>query len=114
MQEVLCIYLFCQCSFWMKYVWLELESSVFKHHGVTHSRHQQQFSINVWSGILVDCWAGTQVLLHRLTGNRYQYFLLHDLPKLLEDVPLAIRAWMWYMCKGAVAQFSCVLLGVSQ
>jgi hypothetical protein len=52
-------------------------------------RHQQQFSINVWAGIVGDCVAGSHVSPHRLTGNRYRGFLLHDLPELLEAVPLA-------------------------
>jgi hypothetical protein len=55
-------------------------------------RHQQQFSINVCARIVGDCLAGPHVLTLRLTGYHYQDFLLHDLPKLLEDVPLAVRA----------------------
>jgi hypothetical protein len=47
------------------------------------------------------CWwlflVGCHVLSHRLTGSHYRDFLLHDLPKLLEDVPLAVRARMWYV-----------------
>jgi hypothetical protein len=43
---------------------------------------------------------------HRLTGNHYRDFLLHDLPKLLGDVPLAVRALMLYMHDGAPAHFS--------
>jgi hypothetical protein len=49
---------------------------------------------------------GPHVLPHWLTGSHYWDFLLHDLPKLLEDVPLAVRAWMWYMHNGAPAHFS--------
>jgi hypothetical protein len=49
---------------------------------------------------------GPHVLPHRLTGNHYRDFLLHDLPKLLEDVPLAVRARMWYMHDGAPAYSS--------
>jgi hypothetical protein len=30
----------------------------------------------------------------------------HDLPKLLEDIPLAVRVRMWYMHEGAPAHFS--------
>jgi hypothetical protein len=45
-------------------------------------------------------------LPHRLTGNHYRYFLLHVLPNLLEDVPLAVRAQMWYMHDSAPAHFS--------
>jgi hypothetical protein len=53
-----------------------------------------------------DCLVGRHVLPHRLTGNHYRDFLLHYLPKLLEDVPLAVRARMWYMHDGAPAHLS--------
>jgi hypothetical protein len=56
-------------------------------------------SINVWAGIVDD-------LPHRLTANHYRDALLHDLPKLLEGVPLAVRARIWYMHAGAPAHFS--------
>jgi hypothetical protein len=36
-----------------------------------------------------------------LQAAAYQNFLLHDLPKLLEYVPLAVRKWIWYMHDGA-------------
>jgi hypothetical protein len=57
-------------------------------------RYQQQFSSNMWVGIFGDCLVGPHVLPHRLTGNHYRDFLLHDLPKLLEAVPLPVRAGM--------------------
>jgi hypothetical protein len=69
-------------------------------------RHQQQYNINVWARIVGDSLVGLHVLPHRLTGNRYRDFLLHDLPKLLEDVPLAVRTPLWYMDGGAPAHFS--------
>jgi hypothetical protein len=56
--------------------------------------------------IVGDCFVGPHVLPHRLTGSHYRDFLLHDLPKLLEDVPLAVGARMWYMHDGAPAHFS--------
>jgi hypothetical protein len=40
-------------------------------HGVIHSRDQQQFSINVWAGIVVGSLVGPHVLPHHLTGNHY-------------------------------------------
>jgi hypothetical protein len=52
-------------------------------------RRPQQFSINMWAGIAGDCFVVPDVLPHRLAGNHYRHFLLHDLPKLLEIVPLA-------------------------
>jgi hypothetical protein len=45
-------------------------------------------------------------LSYRLTGNHYWDFLLHVLPKLPEDVPLAFRARMWYMHVDAPAHLS--------
>jgi hypothetical protein len=39
-------------------------------------------------------------LSHQLTGNHYRDFLSHYLPKLQEDVPLAVSARMWYMLDG--------------
>jgi hypothetical protein len=55
---------------------------------------------------------GQYVLPHRLTGNHYRDILLHDLPKLLEVVPLAVRARVWYMHDGAPAHFSRVVRDV--
>jgi hypothetical protein len=45
------------------------------HHGVIHSRHQQQLSINVWAGIVGKCLVSPHVLLHQLTFNNYRDFL---------------------------------------
>jgi hypothetical protein len=49
---------------------------------------------------------GPQVLPHRLTGNHYRDFLWHDLLKIPEDVPGAVRARMWYMHDCVSAHFS--------
>jgi hypothetical protein len=46
----------------------------------------------MWAGIVGECLVGLHILPHQLAGNHYQDFLLYDLPKLLEDVPLAVRA----------------------
>jgi hypothetical protein len=42
----------------------------------------------------------------RLTVNHYRDFLLHELPKLPEGVPLAVRTSLWYMHNGAPAHLS--------
>jgi hypothetical protein len=55
-------------------------------------RHQQQFSINVWVGIVGDCSIGWYGLSHRLIGNYYRDFLSRGVTKLQEDVPVAVRA----------------------
>jgi hypothetical protein len=69
-------------------------------------------SINVSAGIVGDCSIGLHVLSHRLRGNHCRDFLLYALPYLLEDVPLAVRAPMWYMHDGALAHFSCAVRDV--
>jgi hypothetical protein len=46
------------------------------HHGVIHCRHQQQFSINVWAGIVGECLVGPHVSLHQLTVNHYRDFII--------------------------------------
>jgi hypothetical protein len=61
------------------------------------------------AGIVGECLVGPHVLPHRLTRNHYRDFLSHDLPKLLEDVPLAVRARMWYMHDGAPTHISCAV-----
>lgn len=56
---------------------------------VCQARHQQQFGLNVWAGIVGDCLVGLHVLPARLTGAVYRNFIQHTLPDLLhEDVPL--------------------------
>jgi hypothetical protein len=66
-------------------------------HAAIHSTHQQQFRINVWTGIVGDCLLGSHVLPHNFPGNNYGDFLLHNLPKLLEGVPLAVSSQMCYV-----------------
>jgi hypothetical protein len=44
-----------------------------------HPRHQKQFSINMWTGIVDNCLARPLVLSLHLTGNHYRDYLLHDL-----------------------------------
>jgi hypothetical protein len=74
--------------------------------GVVHSRRPQQLNIIVWAGIVRECLVGPHVLSYQLTGNHCRDFVLHDLPKLLEDVPLEVRARVWYVHDGAPAHSS--------
>jgi hypothetical protein len=64
------------------------------------------FTLSVQNALVGDCLVCLHVLPHRLTNNHYRDFLLHDLPKLLEDVPLVVGARMWYMHDCAQAHFS--------
>lgn len=70
-------------------------------HAVFETKDQHRFAINVWAGILGDRLIGPVVLPNRLNGLDYHNFLVNDLPRLLEDVPLIQRQRMWYMQDGA-------------
>jgi hypothetical protein len=69
-------------------------------------RHQHQFLINVWAGIVGDHLFGPNVSKARLTGNDYPQFLREELPVMLEDVPLTVRQKMWFQHDGAPAHYS--------
>jgi hypothetical protein len=69
-------------------------------------RHQYQFSINVWAGIVGDHLLGPHVEPARLTGNDYQQFLREELPVMLGDVPLTVRQKILFQHDGALAHYS--------
>jgi hypothetical protein len=69
------------------------------------SRHQHQFSISAWGGILGDQLLGLVVLPNRLTGTVYHCFLVTNLPVLLEHVPLHQQQHMLFMHDGAAPHF---------
>lgn len=77
-------------------------------HAISEGHHQQQFSVNVWAGIVGDQLIGPFFLPNRLTGQIYRHFLEEELPGLLEDVPLNLRNRMFFMHDGAPAHFSLI------
>lgn len=78
-------------------------------HAVIEGRHQNQFSVNVWAGIVGDTVVGPHFFPNRLNGEVYYNFLRDDLPVLLEAVPLRTRALMWFMHDGAPPHFAAVV-----
>jgi hypothetical protein len=72
----------------------------------------QLFRMNVSAGIAGEYLVGPHVWPHRLTGNHCWDFLLYDLPRLLEDVPLTVRARMWYVHNCDPAHFNSSVRGV--
>ena len=82
------------------------EWSIENPHGIHFRNHQFGFSINVWSGIVGDCFIGPFRLPHRLNGESYLNFLQNNLKELLEDVPLHVIRNMYFMHDGAPAHFS--------
>lgn len=75
-------------------------------YGSIEARHQQRFSLNVWGGIIGNFLFGPVFLPSRLNGIAYHNFLVHELPQVLEDVPIRTRQRMWFMHDGAPAHFS--------
>nr|CAH7751240.1 unnamed protein product [Callosobruchus chinensis] len=90
-------------NFHNNHVWSEGNPHAFIEH-----HFQEQFSFNIWAGIIGNHFIGPYFLPHRLTVEQYQRFLVHVLPELLEEVPLRERCRMWYTHDGAPAHFSLV------
>ena len=49
---------------------------------------QHPFSVDVWCGVIGDQHIGPNFFPQRLAGDIYANFLHHELPALLENVPL--------------------------
>ena len=58
---------------------------------------QHRFSINVWCGIIDDMLMDPIILDDHMTGQNYLDFLQNELPKQLEDVPVATRIAMYVL-----------------
>lgn len=69
-------------------------------------RSQYQFKINYWTGILNGKIIGPFELPGNLNGAHYLHFLQNELPRLLEEVPLAIRRRMWLQNDGCPAHYA--------
>ena len=62
--------------------------------------------MNVWCGVLGNRLIGPFVFDNNLTGNTYEAFLRHELPGLLEDIPLMIRSQMYFQHDGAPPHYT--------
>lgn len=70
--------------------------------------NQHLWSVNTWCGILGGSIIGPYFFEGTLNGIRYAEFLGNDLIDLLENVPLLMRARMWFQQDGCPAHFSLV------
>jgi hypothetical protein len=57
-----------------RHIWCDVNP-----HNTVQSRHQQQFSVNVWAGIAGEYFVGPHALSHRLNGAAYLHLLEHIL-----------------------------------
>ena len=55
---------------------------------------QRRLSMNVWCGMIDDILTGPVILDNRMRGQNYLDLLQNELPKQLEDVPLATQIAM--------------------
>jgi len=75
-------------------------------HSRVETNFQCRFSINVWCGIIDDMLIGPVILDDRMTTQNYLDFLQNDLPKQLDDVPLATRIAMHFQHDGAPSHYT--------
>ena len=75
-------------------------------HGTAETNVQRRFSINVWCGMIDYMLIGPVILDDRMTGQNYLDFLQNELPKQLEDVPLATRIAMYFQHDGAPSHYT--------
>jgi Helix-turn-helix domain (DUF4817) len=75
-------------------------------HAIIEGRHQHQFSVNVWAGIIGNILVGPHFFPNRLNGDVYYNFIRDDLPELMDAVPLRTRLLMWFMHDGAPPHFA--------
>lgn len=62
---------------------------------------QRRFSVNVWCGVIGGRLVGPIFYEGTLDANRYLDFLNNEISELLGDLPLALRAQMYYHHDGA-------------
>ncbi|XP_022165622.1 uncharacterized protein LOC111030441 [Myzus persicae] len=70
-------------------------------HAIRIRGSQYKFSINIWCGLVGNTLLGPHELPARLNGQGFLYFIVHQLPVLLENVPLEEQETMWFMLDGA-------------
>ncbi|CAK1590996.1 unnamed protein product [Parnassius mnemosyne] len=75
-------------------------------HETREDRSQYMFKINLWTGIFNGSILGPIELPPTLNGENFLAFLQHQLPTLLENVPLQTRATMWYQNDGCPAHYA--------
>ena len=62
--------------------------------------------MSVWCGLLGNKLIGPFVFDNNLTGKTYEFFLMNELPGLLEDISLMIRSQMYFQHDGAPPHYT--------
>jgi len=74
--------------------------------GTVETNFQRRFSTNVWCGMIDDMLIGPVILDDHMTGQNYLDLLQNELPKQLDDVPLATRIVMYFQHDGAPSHYT--------
>lgn len=69
-------------------------------HWMQQAHTQVRWSVNVWAGIFGDRIIGPYFIDGKVDGDGYRKFLNDELVNLLEEVPLELRANMWFQQDG--------------
>ena len=69
-------------------------------HWMREVQYQGRWSVNVWCGIIGGRIIGPHIFEEHLNGHTYLDFLQNHLPVLLKDIPLNIRATMYFQHDG--------------
>ncbi|KAJ8915731.1 hypothetical protein NQ315_000666, partial [Exocentrus adspersus] len=72
---------------------------------VNHYQHNN-WSLNVWDGIVHNFVIGPHIFEGRVTGQVFLNFLINDFPRLIHHLPDYIKNQMWLQLDGAPPHFS--------
>ncbi|CAH2107221.1 unnamed protein product [Euphydryas editha] len=75
-------------------------------HLARQANFQEQFSVNLWSGIVNEQLIGPFQLHDRLNGEEYLNFLTNNLDPLLEEIDLETRRDMYFQNDGATCHYA--------
>ena len=75
-------------------------------HGTVETNFQRRFSISVWCGMIGDMLTGPVILDDRMTRQNYLDFQQNELPKQLENVPLATLFAMYFQHDAAPSHYT--------
>lgn len=78
-------------------------------HWINETKSQVRWGVNVWCGITDEFLVGPYFFEGNLNGTKYVNFLKHDLPILLENIPLKQRLDLIWQQDGAPAHNTLVV-----
>lgn len=78
-------------------------------HEIRPKSFQQEFSVNVWLGVIDDTLCGPHFLPPRLNAVSFHEFISNNMVDILDDVNIDVRHESWIQLDGAPAHFGIVV-----